>query len=132
MAYAHHGEVEIHYDTYGAPFEPALLLVSGSGSQCINYREEVCERLATLGYYVIRYDNRDVGLSSAIAGARFTVIEGMGHDHQPQYWGQIIGLLKNHLGQSFAREGGKRVVGSVRGVDSQLRRSESKTGPEHG
>jgi pimeloyl-ACP methyl ester carboxylesterase len=39
-------------------------LVNGLGSQCINYRVEWCERFAASGRFVIRYDNRDVGLSS--------------------------------------------------------------------
>jgi pimeloyl-ACP methyl ester carboxylesterase len=64
MAFAHNGEVEIYYETFGSGDDPALLLVNGLGSQCINYRREWCERFAAVGHFVIRYDNRDVGLSS--------------------------------------------------------------------
>ena len=64
MAFARNGGVEIYYDTFGALGDPALLLISGLGSQCINYRVEMCERLAARGYLVIRYDNRDVGWST--------------------------------------------------------------------
>ncbi len=64
MAFAHHGDVAIYYDTFGRPSDSPLLLISGLGSQCINYREEMCERLAAGRYFVIRFDNRDVGLSS--------------------------------------------------------------------
>ncbi|MGO9557569.1 MAG: alpha/beta fold hydrolase [Acidimicrobiales bacterium] len=64
MAFAHNGDVEIYYETFGDPGRPALLLVNGLGSQCINYRVEWCESFASAGYFVIRYDNRDVGLST--------------------------------------------------------------------
>jgi pimeloyl-ACP methyl ester carboxylesterase len=64
MAFAHNGDLEIYYETFGSPSQPPLLLVNGLGSQCINYRSEWCERFAAHGFFVIRYDNRDVGLSS--------------------------------------------------------------------
>ena len=64
MAIAVNGSVQIYYETFGSPARPPLLLVNGLGSQCINYRVEWCERFAAAGYFVIRYDNRDVGLST--------------------------------------------------------------------
>lgn len=64
MAFAHNGDLAIYYETFGDRSQPPLLLVNGLGSQCINYRTEWCERFATTGFFVIRYDNRDVGLSS--------------------------------------------------------------------
>jgi pimeloyl-ACP methyl ester carboxylesterase len=63
MAMARNGDVEIYYETFGSPAQPPLLLVNGLGSQCINYRSEWCERFAA-SYFVIRFDNRDVGLST--------------------------------------------------------------------
>lgn len=64
MTFAHNGDVRIFYETFGTPGQPPLLLVNGLGSQCINYRVEWCQRFADAGHFVIRYDNRDVGLSS--------------------------------------------------------------------
>ena len=64
MPYARHDDVEIFYETFGEPSAPALLLVNGLGSQCINYRSEWCEKFAAEGFFVIRFDNRDVGLST--------------------------------------------------------------------
>jgi pimeloyl-ACP methyl ester carboxylesterase len=64
MACAPSGDIEIYYETFGSPSQPPLLLVNGLGSQSINYRTEWCERFAAGGFFVIRYDNRDVGLSS--------------------------------------------------------------------
>jgi pimeloyl-ACP methyl ester carboxylesterase len=68
MAVVRNGEVEIFYETFGEPDRPALLLVNGLGSQCINYRVEWCEQFVEAGHFVIRYDNRDVGLSSKFSG----------------------------------------------------------------
>jgi pimeloyl-ACP methyl ester carboxylesterase len=65
-ATAHHDEVELFYEDFGSPSDPTLLLVNGLGSQCINYDEQWCERFAARGYRVIRFDNRDTGLSSKL------------------------------------------------------------------
>lgn len=67
--FATHDGVETHYDTFGDPANPTLLLVNGLGSQCINYQDAWCEMFAAEGLHVVRYDNRDVGLSSSFAGA---------------------------------------------------------------
>ncbi len=61
---ARNGSCEIHYDTFGDPANPTLLLVNGLGSQCINYQDGWCELFASHGLQVVRFDNRDVGLSS--------------------------------------------------------------------
>jgi pimeloyl-ACP methyl ester carboxylesterase len=58
--------IEIHYETFGDPSAKPLLLIMGFGSQLIHWDEEFCEMLAKRGHYVIRYDNRDVGLSTKI------------------------------------------------------------------
>ena len=64
--------LDIEYDTFGSPGDPALLLVMGYGAQLINWRPGFCRRLAQGdqhgGLYVIRYDNRDVGLSTRFDG----------------------------------------------------------------
>ncbi len=75
MAFARNGDVEIYFETFGSPADPALLLVNGLGSQSISYRVAFCERLVDLGHFVIRYDNRDVGLSSMFDDA-FTDVGG--------------------------------------------------------
>ncbi|HXQ62207.1 MAG TPA: alpha/beta fold hydrolase [Acidimicrobiales bacterium] len=67
MAFARNGDVRIYYETFGSRSDPPLLLVNGLGSQCISYRVEWCERFAAAGHFVVRYDNRDVGLSSKFA-----------------------------------------------------------------
>lgn len=56
----------IEYEVVGDPSRPALLLVMGLGAQLVFWPEEFCSALADRGFFVIRYDNRDVGLSSKI------------------------------------------------------------------
>ncbi len=70
---ATNGNVSIHYDVFGDAANPTLLLVNGLGSQCINYKEAWCEMFAAEGFQVARYDNRDVGLSSHLPDAAYTV-----------------------------------------------------------
>ena len=60
--------IHLEYDTFGDPSDPPLLLVMGLGFQLIHWDPELCRRLADRGFYVIRYDNRDVGLSTKIRG----------------------------------------------------------------
>jgi pimeloyl-ACP methyl ester carboxylesterase len=60
---------ELHFDCFGDPSDPTLLLVNGLGSQCINYKEAWCAMFAARGLQVIRFDNRDVGLSTSFADA---------------------------------------------------------------
>ncbi|WP_179405622.1 alpha/beta fold hydrolase [Burkholderia guangdongensis] len=56
--------IELAYDTFGDPAAPPLLLVMGLGTQMIAWEEGFCEQLAQRGYHVIRFDNRDIGLST--------------------------------------------------------------------
>lgn len=56
--------IEIEYETFGDPQAPALLLIGGLGTQMITWDEEFCELLAIRGFHVIRFDNRDAGLST--------------------------------------------------------------------
>ncbi|MEK8079775.1 alpha/beta fold hydrolase [Pseudomonas sp. XK-1] len=58
------GEVSLAYQAIGRERDPALLLVMGLGGQLIHWPDEVVARLCQQGFRVIRFDNRDVGLSS--------------------------------------------------------------------
>lgn len=69
MSWARNADCEIWYETFGDRSHPALLMVNGLGSQSINYQDPWCEMFAAEGLFVIRYDNRDVGLSTSFAGA---------------------------------------------------------------
>ena len=56
--------ITVEYDTFGDRGGRPLLLVMGLGAQMILWDEEFCEQLASEGHYVVRFDNRDVGLST--------------------------------------------------------------------
>lgn len=56
--------IRIEYDTFGDKSSPPLLLIIGLGGQMIDWDNEICEALAAKGLYIIRFDNRDSGLST--------------------------------------------------------------------
>src|SRR5690348_224381 len=57
--------IEIEYETFGHARDAApMLLIGGLGTQLVSWDEEFCQLLADRGYLVIRYDNRDAGLST--------------------------------------------------------------------
>ena len=59
--------IEIAYQPFGDPSDVPMLLVMGLGTQMLGWPEELCEDLASRGFYVIRYDNRDIGCSTHLA-----------------------------------------------------------------
>lgn len=63
MTHIQAGEVSLEYDSFGDKQGRPLLLVMGLGAQLIAWHEQFCEMLAEAGHYVIRFDNRDCGLS---------------------------------------------------------------------
>jgi pimeloyl-ACP methyl ester carboxylesterase len=58
------GNIEINYDTFGDPSSQPMLLIMGLGAQMIRWDEVFCKAIAAQGRYVIRFDNRDIGLST--------------------------------------------------------------------
>lgn len=72
--------IVIEYEAFGDPGDPAVLLIMGFGTQLLGWDADFCRLLAGRGRYVIRYDNRDCGLSS-----RF--------DHQPLDLMQFIAAV---------------------------------------
>ncbi len=62
------GAVRLCYETFGSPDDPPMLLIMGLGMQMIGWPDEFCEQLAQRGFYVVRFDNRDIGRSTRIHG----------------------------------------------------------------
>ncbi len=58
--------LKLEYETFGHAEKPAILLIMGLGSQLVLWPDAFCKRLAAAGYYVVRFDNRDIGLSSKL------------------------------------------------------------------
>lgn len=72
MPRAKNGAVELEYETFGDPAAEAVLLINGLGSQMTRWPEPFCDLLVQRGLYAIRFDNRDVGLSTWCEGVRYT------------------------------------------------------------
>jgi pimeloyl-ACP methyl ester carboxylesterase len=56
--------IELCYETFGDPGDPPMLLIMGVGAQLVAWPDGFCALLAGHGFHVIRFDNRDVGLST--------------------------------------------------------------------
>jgi pimeloyl-ACP methyl ester carboxylesterase len=56
--------IDLAYETFGSPDDPAIVLVMGLGTQMIAWPDELCQALADAGHHVVRFDNRDIGLST--------------------------------------------------------------------
>ncbi|UYQ91175.1 alpha/beta fold hydrolase [Chitinophaga horti] len=74
--------ITIAYESFGKPDKQAILLINGTGSPLTDWPEAFCKDLAGRGYRVIRFDNRDAGLT--------THLDSLG---QPD-WAGIIPLIK--------------------------------------
>jgi pimeloyl-ACP methyl ester carboxylesterase len=61
--------IEIAYDERGSQADPAILLIMGLATQMIAWPEAFCDDLAVRGFRVVRFDNRDVGLSTKFDAA---------------------------------------------------------------
>jgi pimeloyl-ACP methyl ester carboxylesterase len=70
VRYAQVGRIRLAYETFGDPADTPVLLVMGLGMQMVAWHDDFCARLAGRGHYVIRFDNRDVGLSTHLGFAR--------------------------------------------------------------
>ena len=69
MPFTRNNDCELYYEAFGPPTSPTLLLVNGLGSQSINFADAWCGKFVDRGFHVIRFDNRDVGLSTHFADA---------------------------------------------------------------
>ncbi len=115
--------IEIEYDTHGSSSDPALLLVNGFTSQMISWYPDLLQQLVDQGLYVIRYDNRDCGLSSKLDGQGVEAMEVLkaqlaGDDLPPVAYtlsdmaADGIGVL-DHLGIDRAHIAGVSMGGMI-------------------
>jgi len=61
-------DINLCYETFGDPSDPTALLIMGLGTQMIAWHEDFCRALAERGFYVVRFDNRDIGHSTHLDG----------------------------------------------------------------
>jgi pimeloyl-ACP methyl ester carboxylesterase len=71
--------IELEYETFGSPDDPTFLLIAGLGAQLITFHEDFCSGLVERGYQVVRFDNRDVGLSTKVPEGGYA-LEDMADD----------------------------------------------------
>lgn len=57
--------IQIEYETFGDSAHPTVLLIMGLGLQMLGWKESMCKAIADAGFHVVRFDNRDCGLSTA-------------------------------------------------------------------
>lgn len=86
MPFASVNDIELYYEVAGDPKDPAILLVAGLGVQLIDWPAHFVDPLVAAGHFVVRYDNRDIGLSTKFDGGiqdPHAVIEAMGDGRDP-------------------------------------------------
>lgn len=104
MPVARTNGVDLFYESFGAHNLPPLVLVMGLGAQLLGWDERLCHLLVARGYRVVRFDNRDVGLSSRCVGRSPYALEDMADD--------VAGLL-DALGLPSAHVAGCSMGGMV-------------------
>jgi pimeloyl-ACP methyl ester carboxylesterase len=82
--------IDIEYESFGRDGDPLILLIMGFGAQLIFWPDPLCEGLAANGFQVVRFDNRDIGKSTHLAGqpapdprALFAEVMAGRHPHVP-------------------------------------------------
>jgi pimeloyl-ACP methyl ester carboxylesterase len=113
------GDIDIAYETFGDPSKPALLLVMGLATQMIAWHEDFCAELAERGFHVIRFDNRDVGRSSAMRHLHVPTLRQLALRSKKaagytlsDMAGDAVGLL-DHLGIERAHVVGASMGGMI-------------------
>ncbi|HMO42351.1 MAG TPA: alpha/beta hydrolase, partial [Phenylobacterium sp.] len=109
--------IEIEYETFGPTDAPPVLLINGLGSQMTRWPVPFCEMLVARGYHVVRFDNRDVGLSTWFqSGDRYTLsdmaADAMGLlDHLKIDKAHIVGVsMGGMIAQTVAIEHPQRTL----------------------
>lgn len=114
MSFVSANGLSLHVETFGRTDDPPLLLIAGLGAQCINYPDPWCAQFADLGLFVVRFDNRDIGLSDRFDG-EYTladmaddavgVLDALGLD-SAHVWGSSMGGM---IAQTMAIASPQRV-----------------------
>ena len=108
------GEIELCYESIGDPRDPTVLLIMGLGLSMDWWRDDFCAALAARGLHVVRFDNRDVGRSTHVAGPGISVWEFLRRRARPVY---TLGDMADDAAGliSEVAPGGAHVVGASLG-----------------
>jgi len=98
----------IYYETTGDAANPPIVLISGASAQLIWWRDEVVQRLLDRGLFVIRFDNRDVGLSAKIGGPA-----DVGHAYNVRDMAGDVCRVLDALGLASAHVVGQSLGGAI-------------------
>jgi pimeloyl-ACP methyl ester carboxylesterase len=108
MPFTTTGGPTIYYETTGDSANPPIVPISGAGAQLIWWRDEVVQRLLDHGLFVIRFDNRDVGLSAKIGGPT-----DVGHAYDVRDMANDICRVLDALGVGSAHIVGQSLGGAI-------------------
>ncbi len=113
--------IEIEYEEFGDPKAAPLLLITGLGAQMISWDDAFCEQLAASGFHVIRFDNRDSGLSTRMeAAGPPDMAAALGGDLNPAYTLDDMAADAAGLLDALGIEAAHIVGASMGGFISQL------------
>ena len=113
--------IDIEYEEFGDPKAAPLLLVTGLGAQMISWDETFCEQLAASGFHVIRFDNRDSGLSTRMeAAGPADMVSALNGDPHPAYMLDDMAADAAGLLDALGIEAAHIVGASMGGFISQL------------
>lgn len=99
--------IDLAYERQGDPADPPIILVAGLGAQLLSWRVGFCRQLVDRGYQVVRFDNRDVGLSTRFTEGGYTIadmaadaaglIEALGFDSAHVVGQSLGGMIAQEL-----------------------------------
>jgi pimeloyl-ACP methyl ester carboxylesterase len=136
MPTARHGDVELYFEMFGSDTDPTLLLINGLGSQCINYDDPWCEKFVAQGYRVVRFDNRDTGLSSKFDGRAYALPDMAGDavavlDAANAARAHVMGVsMGGMIAQRLAIDHGDRLLSLTSVMSSTGEREYGRSSPE--
>ncbi|QLA18844.1 alpha/beta fold hydrolase [Desulfolutivibrio sulfoxidireducens] len=130
MADIHANGITIHYECFGPPGCETILLIAGLGAQMIRWSVPFCQEMAARGFRVIRFDNRDAGLSTHFGecpAPEFGALsEALAQGRQPEAPYTLHDMTEDAIGllDALSIERAHLVGRSMGGMIAQLAASE--------